>query len=85
MILMLALIGYDSPKTVNGLLLLIAINLMILGGLCLTAARAFQNATIEVALERTRKIFGYYLFLLAIAIIGVGYDLILFLIKIFCR
>ena len=85
MILILAFTGYDTPKPVNGPLLLIALNLLMLGGGCLAASRAFQNATIEAALERTGKIFGYYLLLLAIAIVGVGYELFLFLIKIFSR
>ena len=50
MILSLAFTGYDTPKPVNGPLLLVAINLLMLGGGCLTASRAFQNATVEALL-----------------------------------
>ena len=82
MILILAFTGYDTPKSINLPLLLLGINLLVLGGACLAASRAFQNETIEVALERTGKIFGYYLWLLILAILGVGYELVVFVAKI---
>ncbi len=82
MILILAVTGYQTTSAVNGTLLLVGINLVLLGGLCLRASRAFQTLLTEDALHVTAKIFGYYVILLALAILGVGYDLIVFLSKI---
>ena len=82
MILILAFTGYQTANAVNGPLLLIGINLVLLGGLCLRASRAFRFSSTEDALLVTAKIFGYYVVLLTLAILGVGYDLIVFLMKI---
>lgn len=90
LILILAFTGYDTPRAVNTWLLIIGFNLLMLGGLCLSVSKAFGRAAIDPALvgaamEESNKLFGYYLFLLSLAVLGVGFDTVAFLIRIVSR
>jgi hypothetical protein len=91
--LTLAFTGYETPRPVNGSFLLIWVNLLVLGWACLVAGRAFGRAAGEKpvpaalaeALEKTNKIFGYYVVLIGLAVLGIGIDLAMFLAKILGR
>lgn len=93
MTLVLAFTGYDTPRPVNLALLLIGINLLVLGGSCLAVSRSFGRAggagpvppALAEALIKTNTIFGYYLVLIGLALLGVGIDLVLFLGKLLAR
>lgn len=88
--LALAFTGYATPRPVNGPLLLIGVNLLVLGWICLAAGRAFGRAAgvgpvptaLAEALEKTNKVFGYYVVLIGLAVLGVGIALVTFLAKI---
>jgi len=91
--LTLAFTGYETPRPVNGPFLLIGVNLLFLGWLCLAAGRAFGRAAgvepvpsdLAEALEKTNKLFGYYLILMGLAVLGLGIHLVMFLAKIVGR
>lgn len=87
--LVLAFTGYDTPRPVNLSFLLIAANLLMLGGLCLSVGGSFGRAAGEPAppqlaeaLQKANKLFGYYLVLVGLAVLGVGIDTVMFLAKI---
>jgi hypothetical protein len=93
MTLVLAFTGYETPRPVNVTLLVIGINLLVLGALCLSAGRSFRWAgrmaatdpALGEALRKMTRLFGYYSLLLVLAVLGVGYDLVTFLAKILSR
>jgi hypothetical protein len=90
--LILAFTGYDTPRAVNGSFALIGINLLVLGWLSLAVSQSFARASGDPvsplqaeALSHANRLFGYYLVLLSLAVLGVGFDTVMFLIKIMTR
>lgn len=90
--LVLAFTGYDTDRNVNTSFLIIGVNLILLGLLCLSVGKSFGLASGEQvpprfaeALQKANKLFGYYLFLLGLAVLGVGVDTVMFLVKIASR
>jgi hypothetical protein len=90
--LVLAFTGYDTPKAVNIGHFFIGINLLMLGWVCLALGKSFGRASGEpappalaAALVQANTLFGYYLVLILLAVLGVGYDTVMFLGKILSR
>jgi hypothetical protein len=90
--LLLAFTGYETPKAVNIGLFFVGVNLLVLGWVCLALSRSFARASGEttppalgLALDQANKLFGYYLVLVLLAVLGVGFDAVTFLGKILSR
>jgi len=90
--LVLAFTGYETPKAVNVGLFFIGINLLMLGWICLALGKSFGRASGEIAqpalgmaLAQANKLLGYYLVLILLAVLGVGFDTVMFLGKILSR
>lgn len=90
--LVLAFTGYETPKAVNVGAFFLGINLLMLGWVCLSLGRSFGVAAgepappaLREALARANKLFGYYLVLIVLALIGVGFDTVMFLGTILAR
>ncbi|MFO0952989.1 MAG: hypothetical protein U0835_17915 [Isosphaeraceae bacterium] len=92
LMLVLAFTGYDTAKAVNAGALLVGINLLMLGWLCLAMGKSFARASGEpappalaAALVQTNRLFGYYLVLILLAVLGVGFGTLTFLARILGR
>jgi hypothetical protein len=90
--LILAFTGYETPKAVNIGLFFIGINLLMLGLVCLALGKSFGRASGEtappapgMALAQANKLFGYYLVLILLAVLGAGFDTVMFLGQILSR
>lgn len=92
MTLVLAFTGYNTARAVNIGLLIVGVNLLALGNLCHSVGTAFGKAggsqpppVLTEAIARANRLFGYYLGLIVLAMLVVGYELLMFLIKIASR
>lgn len=90
--LILAFTGYDTNRALNMTHLIIGLNLLMLGWVCLALGKSFGLASgtpappaLQDALRRANTLFGYYLILIALAVVGVGIDTVMFMAKLVSR